>query len=78
MGTGSMSTAKHQLFVRVMLPDGQHLCQMGKDYLCEDRLYEGTSKFAEGYGTSLVFGRAKEKGMNVTIHWMDKNSSSAK
>ena len=47
-------------------------------HLCEDGLYEGTSKFAEGYGTSLVFGRAKEKGMNVTIHWMDKNSSSAK
>ena len=56
----------------------QHLCQRGKDHFCEDGLYEGTSKFAEGYGTSLVFGRAKEEGMNVTIHWMDKDSSSAK
>ena len=56
----------------------QHLCQRGKDHLCEDKLYEGTSKFAEGYGTSLVFGRAKEEGMNVAIHWMDKDSSSAK
>ena len=56
----------------------QHLCQRGKDHLCEDGLYEGTSKFAEGYGTSLVSGRAKEEGMNVTIHWMDKDSSSAK
>ena len=56
----------------------QHLCQRGKDKICEDKLYEGTSKFTEGYGTSLVFGRAKEEGMNVTIHWMDKDSSSAK
>ena len=56
----------------------QHLCQRGKDNLCEDGLYKGTSKFAEGYGTSLVFGRAKEEGMNVSIHWMDKDSSSAK
>ena len=56
----------------------QHLCQRRKDHRGEDGLYEGTSKFAEGYGTPLVFGRAKEEGMNVTIHWMDKDSSSAK
>ena len=55
----------------------ERLLQRGKNHLCEDKLYEGTSKFAEGYGTSLVFGRAKEEGMNVAIHWMDKNFSSA-
>ena len=39
-------------------------------------MYKGTSNFAEGYATSIAFGRAKEEGMNVAIHWMDKDSSS--
>ena len=53
----------------------ERLLQRGNNHLCEDKLYEGTSKFVEGYGTSLVFGRAKEEGMNVAIHWMDSSSA---
>ena len=49
----------------------QHLCHRGKDHLCEDKLYEGTFKLAEGYGTSLAFGRAQKEEI---IHWMDKDS----
>ena len=40
-------------------------------------LYEGTSKFGEGKAASVLFGRAKEEGMNITIHWQDADSSSA-
>ncbi len=54
-----------------------HLCQRGKDDLCEGELYEGTSKFAEGHAASVVFGKAKEEGMVISIHWQDADSSSA-
>ena len=55
----------------------EHLCQRGRDKVCEGELYEETSRFVEGYETSVVFSRAKEEGMNVAIHWMDKDLSSA-
>ena len=55
----------------------QHISQRGKDNICEDMLYEGTSKSMEGHAASVVFERAKAEGMNVSIHWMDKDSSAA-
>jgi len=55
----------------------QHISQRGKDNLCEENLYEGTSKSMEGHAASVVFAIAKEEGMNVAVHWMDKDSSAA-
>ena len=54
-----------------------HLCQRGRDDLCEGELYEGTSKFAEGHAALVLFGKAKEEGMVITTHWQDADSSSA-
>ena len=39
----------------------KHLCQRGRDDVVSELLYEGTSKFAEGYAASLLFGQAKEE-----------------
>ena len=55
-----------------------HLCQKGRDKIVEGDLYLGTSKSAEGYAARITFQRAKEEGMDVTIHWQDADSSSAK
>ena len=55
-----------------------HLCQKGSDNVIEEELYKGTSKSAEGYAARLTFGKAKEEGMQVAIHWQDADSSSAK
>jgi len=46
----------------------KHLCQRANDDLCEWGLHEGTSKFGEGKAASVLFGRAKKEGMNITIH----------
>ncbi len=44
--------------------------QRGRDGVCDD----GTSKSAEGSATSIGFANPKE---DVSIHWTDKDSSSA-
>ena len=51
------------------------LCQKGRDSIIQEELYEGTSKSAEGYGAPITFGKAKEEGMQITIHWQDADSS---
>ena len=55
-----------------------HLCQTGRDDVIEEELYKGTSKSAEGYAARITFRRAKEEGMQVSVHWQDADSSSAK
>ena len=50
----------------------EHLCQRGEDE------YKGTSKAAEGFGAERVFKRAKEEGLEIEVHWQDKDSSSSK
>ena len=55
-----------------------HLCQKGRDDVIEEELYKGTSKSAEGYAARITFRRAKEEGMQVSVHWQDADSSSAK
>ena len=50
----------------------EHLCQRGEDE------YKGTSKAAEGFGAERVFKRVKEEGLEIEVHWQDKDSSSSK
>ena len=45
-----------------------HLCQKGSDKVIEEELYKGTSKSAEGYAARLTFRKAKEEGMQVSVH----------
>ena len=54
----------------------RHLCQRGKDTVVEGDLYQGTSKFAEGYGASMVFEQAKKEGLQIEVHFEDGDSSS--
>ena len=43
----------------------KHLSQRGSDEVCDEPLYEGTSKSAEGYSAGLLFAQAKSECMNV-------------
>ena len=56
----------------------EHLCQKGSNDVVEGDLYPGTSKSSEGYAARITFQKAKEKGLNVAVHWQDADSSSAK
>jgi len=53
-----------------------HLCQRGRDDICEDELYPGTSKSCEGYAASRIFQQAANEGMNIEVNWQDGDSSS--
>ena len=53
----------------------KHLCQIGRDDIIKEELYQGTSKGAEGYAARLTFKKAKDKGMNIAIQWQDADSS---
>ena len=44
-----------------------HLCQKGKNSICKDPPYEGTSKSAEGHGAKIAFTALKEDGINTNI-----------
>lgn len=54
-----------------------HLCQKGNDDICEEQLYQGTSKSSEGYAAEKCFKAAADDGMNVEVNWQDGDSSSA-
>ena len=54
----------------------KQLCQKDRDDLINEELYQGTSKGAEGYAARFTFKKAKEKGINITVHWQDADSSS--
>ena len=53
-----------------------HICQKGSDDLCEDEIYEGTSKAAEGFGANEVFKLMVTDQMNVECHIQDGDSTS--
>uniref|UniRef100_A0A1X7UCX7 Uncharacterized protein n=1 Tax=Amphimedon queenslandica TaxID=400682 RepID=A0A1X7UCX7_AMPQE len=53
-----------------------HICQKGSDNLCQDDIYEGTSKAAEGFGANEVFKLMVKDQMNVECHIQDGDSTS--
>ena len=55
-----------------------HLCQRGKDNVCDEPLYQGTSKSCEGAAASVVFRQMRDEGMFVVTHWQDADSTSAR
>ena len=50
----------------------KHYLQSGKG----GPLYEGTSKSMEGKAAEECFGKMKEEGMSVIVHWQDADSTS--
>ena len=50
----------------------------GQDRICNEDLWQGTAKAAEGHLTQKLWARAKEEGMKVEVNWQDADSSSAK
>ena len=52
-----------------------HICQKGKDTLCKEDLYEGTSKSAEGFGADHVFSLMAQHGIIVECHIQDGDST---
>ena len=52
-----------------------HICQKGKDKLCDEDVYKGTSKSAEGFGADRVFSLMDEDGINVECHVQDGDST---
>ena len=55
-----------------------HLSQRGKDKICPDSLYEGTSKSCESYAARKCLQKLEDEGIFLVTHWQDADSSSAK
>ncbi|XP_020617975.1 uncharacterized protein LOC110055892 [Orbicella faveolata] len=55
-----------------------HLSMRGADNICEEDLWKGTSKAAEGHLAQVLWAEAKEEGLKVEVNWQDADSSSAK
>lgn len=50
----------------------------GADRICNEDLWQGTAKAAEGHLAQLLRAKAKEEGLKVEVNWQDADSSSAK
>ena len=50
----------------------------GADRICDEELWKGTAKAAEGHLSQKLSAKAKEEGLKVAINWQDADSSSAK
>ena len=50
----------------------------GADRICNEDLWKGTAKSAEGHLSRELWALAKEEGLKVAINWQDADSSSAK
>ena len=50
----------------------------GADRICNEDLWQGTAKAAEGHLAQLLWARAKDERMKVEVNWQDADSSSAK
>ena len=50
----------------------------GAERICNEDLWPGSAKAAEGHLAKLLWARAKEEGMKVEVNWQDADSSSAK
>ena len=55
-----------------------HLSMRGADKICEEELWKGTSKAAEGHLAQVLWAKGKEEGLKVEVNWQDADSSSAK
>jgi hypothetical protein len=54
-----------------------HLSMRGADSICDEELWQGTSKAAEGHLAQVLWAKAKEEGIHVEVNWQDADSSSA-
>ena len=54
-----------------------HLSMRGADTICDEELWQGTAKAAEGHLSQVLWVKAKEEGLNVAVNWQDGDSSSA-
>ena len=55
-----------------------HLCMRKGDTVCDEELWQGTAKSAEGHLSEVLWAKAKEEGLKVEVSWQDADSSSAK
>ena len=55
-----------------------HLSMRGADRICNEELWQGTAKAAEGHLAQVLWAKAKEEGLKVEVNWQDADSSSAK
>lgn len=55
-----------------------HLCMRGAETICDEELWKGTAKAAEGHLSQVLWVKAKEEGLKVEVNWQDADSSSAK
>ena len=55
-----------------------HLSMRGADRICNEELWQGTAKAAEGHLVQVLWAKAKEEGLKVEVNWQDADSSSAK
>jgi len=54
-----------------------HLSMRGADKICNEELWQGTAKAAEGHLAQVLWAKAKEEELEVEINWQDADSSSA-
>ena len=50
----------------------------GADNICDEELWQGTAKAAEGHLAQVLWAKAKDEEMAVEVNWQDADSSSAK
>ena len=55
-----------------------HLSMRGADNICDEELWQGTAKAAEGHLAQVLWAKAKDEEMAVEVNWQDADSSSAK
>ena len=54
-----------------------HLSMRGADKICDEELWQGTAKAAEGHLAQVLWAKAKDEDMGVEVNWQDADSSSA-
>lgn len=72
------STFLIKTYITGAFPYYGHVSMQGADRICDEDLWEGTAKSAEGHLSQKLWPQAKEEGMKVAINWQDADSSSAK
>ena len=55
-----------------------HLSMRGADRICDEELWQGIAKSAEGHLSQILWAKAKEEDLKVEANWQDADSSSAK
>lgn len=56
----------------------RYLSMRGADQICNEELWQGTSKAGEGHLAQVLWAEAKDEGFQVEVNWQDADSSSAK